>query len=104
MTEWRRSHTAGLVYGAGVFALGFLLGIVRLTLLDPLLGEIGAVAVEVPLILFFCWIICRRSLTKFPLPPRVPERLAMGAAALFYLMLAEILLSTLIFRETLAGF
>lgn len=42
---------AGLRYGAEAFALGFLLGTLRITVLVPALGTLAAVLCEIPVML-----------------------------------------------------
>ena len=84
----------GTVYVAAVFAAGFVLGVLRTLVLVPLLGELGAVLVELPVILSIAWLACRRILRRWPLPP--PSALGMGAIAFLLLMGAEAGLSTLL--------
>lgn len=95
---------AGLLYFIGVFALGFLLGVVRLTLLVPWLGELGAVIVEVPIVLGFSWVLCRRAVSRFAVPAVWGQRVLMGATAFLLLMLAELALALWLFGDTLATF
>ena len=45
------SLTAGLAYFASVFAIGFVLGLIRIPFLVPLFGDITAVLIELPIIL-----------------------------------------------------
>jgi hypothetical protein len=90
----------GTVYVATVFAAGFVLGVLRALVLVPLLGELGAVLVELPVILAISWLACTRILRRWPLPPLGAA--AMGAIALLLLMLAEAGLSTLLAGRSLA--
>ncbi|TIX75996.1 MAG: hypothetical protein E5V21_21505, partial [Mesorhizobium sp.] len=53
-----RAIRLGAVYFASVFAVGFALGTIRMLVLVPQLDELGAVAVELPVILTAAWIIC----------------------------------------------
>lgn len=80
---------AGAAYFASVFALGFLLGVIRVGLLEPRLGETLAVLIELPLILAAAWWICIALVRYFAVPERIRTRLAMGAVAFALLMLAE---------------
>lgn len=77
----------GLLYFAAVFALGFVLGTFRTLVLIPVLGEIGAVMVELPVILTAAWMICGRILRGRRLT--LADAAVMGAAAFALLMLAE---------------
>ena len=74
-------------YVAAVFAAGFVLSVLRTLVLVPLLGELGAVLVELPVILTIAWLVCTRILRRWRLLPRAAA--AMGAIAFLLLMLAE---------------
>lgn len=96
--------TLGLRYFTGVFAAGFLLGTVRTIWLAPALGELAAVAVELPVMLGISWWWCRRLLRGQVL--RTAQRGVMGGTAFVWLMLAELGLSLAIggtAGEQLAG-
>jgi len=90
----------GAIYFAAVFAAGFVLGVLRTLVLIPLLGELGAVLVELPVILSIAWWVCTRILRRWPLSP--PAAVAMGAIAFLLLMGAEAGLSTLLAGRSLA--
>ncbi|MFN3646788.1 MAG: hypothetical protein ACK4S2_09755 [Gemmobacter sp.] len=91
----------GLVYFAAVFAVGFVLGTVRTLVLIPRIGELGAVLVELPVILTAAWAICGRLLRGRRLG--AAQAVAMGAVAFGLLMLAEAGLSVGLSGRTLAG-
>lgn len=78
---------AAVAYVVPVFAVAFLLGALRVTLVAPVTGPLFAVALEVPVVLLLSWAVAGRVLARWPLP-RTP-RLAMGALAFALLMLAE---------------
>jgi hypothetical protein len=90
----------GTVYVAAVFAAGFVLGVLRTLVLVPLLGELGAVLVELPVILTISWLVCARILRRWPLSP--PSAVGMGTIAFLLLMGAEAGLSTLLAGRSLA--
>lgn len=96
--------TAGALYFAIVFAAGFVLGALRVTLLTPLIGKLPAVALELPIILFISWIVCRRLVTQFSVPAMASHRAAMGALAFGLLMMAELGLSFLVFDRSGAAY
>jgi hypothetical protein len=97
------SLKAGCVYFLLVFAMGFALGIVRVLLLSPLLGEMLAVLIELPVILLASWLICRKLIERLTVPSTLAARLLMGATALALLLSAEALMSVLLFERSLAG-
>jgi hypothetical protein len=90
----------GTVYVAVVFAAGFMLGVLRTLVLVPLLGELGAVLVELPVMLTIAWLVCTRILRRWPLSP--PSAVGMGAIAFLLLMGAEAGVSTLLAGRSLA--
>jgi len=93
-----------MAYFTGVFALAFLLGVLRRMLLEPVLGELGAVLAEIPVLLVFSWIVSRRITWRMEIPARWPERALMGTLAFALLILAESGLSVLAFGTTMLEF
>lgn len=83
---------AGLRYALYVFALGFLLGTLRILVLAPRLGPDLAVLAELPLMLAAAWWLSGRALRQIPVAPGVP-RLHMGAVYLALLLGLEALLA-----------
>ncbi|WP_017666998.1 hypothetical protein [Sandarakinorhabdus sp. AAP62] len=77
----------GLRYFTGVFAVGFLLGTIRTLWLAPAMGDLAAVAVELPVMIAASWWWCRRLLAGQTLA--MAERAVMGGSAFLLLMLAE---------------
>lgn len=91
-----------LVYVSTVFAAAFVLGALRVLVVAPRLGELAAVALEVPVVLGLSWLVAGRVLRRWPLP--LPgQRLAMGGLAFALLMLAETILGITLFGRTPAG-
>jgi len=97
----RATLKTGATYFAAAFAVGFVLGTVRVLLLLPVVGETAAVLLEIPIILFASWIAARWSSTRFDVPAEMPPRVVMGAVGFAFLMLAELLVSSLIFGRSL---
>jgi hypothetical protein len=95
---------AGAVYFAIVFALGFVLGTLRVLVIAPLLGPVGAVMLEVPVILAASWLACGWTLRKVTVAPAMPDRLAMGVTAFALLIAAEFAVSTVVFGRSPADF
>ncbi len=91
---------AAVAYFAIVFAAGFVLGAVRVLLLEPTVGELGATLLEVPVILLLSWVACGWILDRLGVPPARSSRLLMGGVAFGLLMGAEVALSVLLFDRT----
>ncbi|WOE75659.1 hypothetical protein [Alterisphingorhabdus coralli] len=86
--------TAATLYTLTVFAIGFLLGVLRMLVLVPAMGEMGAVLLELPVILAASAFFARLYVNRYQLR-RVTERLITGALAFGLLMLLEIILTFL---------
>lgn len=95
---------AGFFYFAVVFAAGFVLGTLRVLVVAPVFGEIGAVLIELPIILAISWFACSLIVQRLSVPPRVSDRALMGAGAFVLLMMAELALSVVIFGRSPAEF
>lgn len=80
---------AGFFYFAIVFAAGFALGVLRVLVLAPTLGETSAVLFELPIILWVSWWACGRVIAWRTVPPGLPARGGMGLFAFALLMAAE---------------
>jgi hypothetical protein len=93
----KTSLRAGFVYFVIVFAIGFVLGAIRVLVLVPRIGELTAVLIELPLMLTASWIVCKSLITRFRVAPEVFDRIVMGASAFGFLLVAEIALSTCVF-------
>jgi len=93
---------AALSYFAVVFAVAFAMGVVRVMVVAPAIGDFAAVAVEVSLILALSWIVAGRILQRWPIP--LPGRIGMGATAFACLMLTEYMLATLVFGTSPADY
>jgi hypothetical protein len=91
-----RSAGAGIVYALLVFLAGFILGVVRVLGLVPIVGEVVAVAMELPVILAFAWLACRWVTRRLGVPQTIRARLVMGAAALFVILGADVLVGLLL--------
>ncbi|MCK7613789.1 hypothetical protein [Roseibium sediminicola] len=89
-------------YSLCVFAIGFVLGAVRVLFLAPQAGELTAVAVELPLMLLASYLVAKPVLRHWRIPRRFGDRLAMGSLAFAILMVFEVTLSLTVFGNTLA--
>lgn len=96
-----RPLTAAMAYFAGIFAVGFVLGTIRILALVPRLGSWGANLSELPVILAVSWIYCGWLLRRFSVPATSQARLLMGSVAFGLLMIAELMLGAGLFRRNL---
>ena len=80
---------AGLAYFLIVFACAFLIGMVRVLLVVPAIGEMAAVAIEIPVVLLISWFAAAWVIARCKVAARMGARLSMGAMAFGILMLAE---------------
>lgn len=95
---------AGILYFAMVFAAGFVLGTIRTLVLAPRIGALGAVLTEFPLMLIIAGMACLWLVRRFDIGSAWTERLLMGVVAFVLLMVAELILSLVVFGGTAAGF
>ena len=94
---------AGTAYFAIAFTLGFALGSLRVLFVEPRLGPLGAVLVEMPIMLMASWVVCRWLIDRLSI--RTPAaRLAMGAWAYALLMASEFALATTLFGRPPAAY
>ena len=98
----RDALRAGAAYFVAVFALGFVLGTVRVLWLAPAFGASWATALELPVMIAASWLLCGGALRRWQVPARIGARLAMGALAFLLLMLAEVTLGVGAFDRTFA--
>ena len=97
----RNALFAAIAYFAATFALGFVLGAVRTLALEPRIGALPAVSIELPIILLSAWFICGWSLRRFSVDTDLVHRLLVCVSAFALLMAAEISLSIFGFSRTL---
>ena len=92
---------AGVLYFAIVFAIGFVLGVIRTLFITPNLDALTSVAIELPVMLMACWVVCRRVIARQQVPPLLHLRLRMGIIAFSLLMIAELGLSMLLLGRSM---
>lgn len=93
---------AGFRYFLIVFAIGFALGTLRTLLVAPRLGELAAVALELPVMLAASWWVCGRLVQR--LPAGLACRAVMGGSAFAMLIVAELALAVTLFGRAPAAF
>ena len=79
----------GFSYFVLVFLAGFVLGVIRVLLLVPEIGEQYAELVEMPLMLIAIYFSARLIVNRFVTLPRLSDYLAVGILALTLLLLIE---------------
>jgi hypothetical protein len=87
-----RAILAGCIYAVALFALGFLLGTIRVLIIVPMTGELAATFLELPVMLTAAYFACRWIVGRWQVPSRNAARLLMGAAFLLVLLGLETLL------------
>lgn len=97
-----RFVNAGIAYWAVVFALGFVLGTIRVLWFEPLMGRVPATALELPLILAASWVAAGWLVRRFGISAPT-EALAMGGFAFALLLAAEYALAAGIMGQTLTA-
>lgn len=93
---------AAVIYFAVVFAVGFVLGAIRVMIVAPQLGEAIATLIELPLMLIASWFVCTWTVRRFAVSPALGPRLVMGLLAFGLLIAAEMILGTVGFGRTLS--
>ncbi len=90
------------IYFAVVFAIGFVLGTVRVLWLEPRIGALTAVALELPIMLAAAWVVCGHILRRSQVTARHGADIGMGVVALLLLLAAEFALGRLGFGRPAA--
>ncbi|KIT17966.1 hypothetical protein [Jannaschia aquimarina] len=98
----RRTALAALAYVTGVFALGFALGVVRVTLILPHMDEMRAVLIELPIMIAASAVLAIWAVRRWGVPASIGPRLAMGALAFTLLMGLELGLSVTLFGASVS--
>lgn len=97
----KRALTAATVYFLALFALGFVLGTIRVLFVAPQIGVLAATLLEVPLMLAAALFLCRWAVGRWQVPPDLALRGAMVLWFLVLLMLFETLVGVALFGRTL---
>lgn len=91
----------GGIYFALIFSLAFAMGVVRVVFLAPRIGAMGAVLLEIPIVLAVSWRLARRLLRHRGLT--LAQRAVMGATAFALTLASEVVLARLIGGRSLAA-
>jgi hypothetical protein len=99
----KRGIVAATVYFLALFALGFVLGTIRVTLIAPRVGVLAATFAEVPIMLAAAYYTCRWAIRRWQVPTTPAIRWSMVLLFLVLLFLFETLLGSILFGRTLAA-
>lgn len=97
-----RSLAAGACAFLIVFAAGFLLGTIRVLVLEPRAGPVAATLIELPVMLTISWLTTLAMIVRFKVEATPGARLVMGLAAFSLLIGAELMLGLTLFDRTFA--
>ncbi len=98
----KRALIAATVYVLILFALGFVLGTIRVLFVAPGIGVLRATLMEVPLMLTAAYLLCRWAIARWQVAPTLSARAAMALWFLVVLALFETLVGVTLFGRTLA--
>ena len=99
-----RNFKPAVLYFALVLGTGFVLGVIRVPLIVPRLGERYAELLEMPFMAVAIVLAARHVVRRFDLPASLPVRLQVGFTALALSVLAELLLAMALQGRSLAEF
>jgi small-conductance mechanosensitive channel len=86
---------AGTIYFICVFAVGVVLGTIRVLFIVPAIGATAAVLIEMPAILIWSWFICGRILREADLRPGMAPRMGMAVTSFVLVIVTELVLFVL---------
>ena len=98
----KRALVAATVYLLVLFALGFVLGAIRVVFVAPRFGQLAATIAEVPVMLASAFFLCRWVILHWQVQRTAAIRWAMVVWFLTLLLLLEALLGLMIFARSLA--
>jgi hypothetical protein len=93
---------AATVFFLAVFALGFVLGTIRVVFVAPRVGQLAATLAEVPLMVSSAFFACRWAVRHWQVPHTGAARWAMVSWFLVLLVGFETLLGAVLFGRTMA--
>ena len=99
-----RNFKPAVLYFALVLGTGFVLGVIRVPLLVPRLGERYAELLEMPFMFVAIILAARYIVRRFHLPAKHAVRLQVGFAALAMSVLAELILAAVLQDRSVAQY
>ncbi len=101
VSDLKRALVAATAYFLALFALGFVLGTIRVVFVAPRFGQLAGTVAEVPVMLTAAYVICRWALNHWRVSPRSAIRWTMVLLFLVLLFIFETLLGLALFGRTL---
>ena len=98
----KRAFMASTAFFLALFALGFVLGTIRVLLVAPQVGPFAATLAEVPVMLIAAFFGCRGAVRYWQVPPNYAARWFMVVWFLLLLIAFETLLGATLFERTMA--
>ncbi len=98
----KRALIAASAYFLALFALGFVLGTIRVIFVAPRVGELAATIAEVPVMLIAAYFACGWAIRRWQVSPATAIRLAMVPWFLALLFAFEALLGATLFGRSVA--
>jgi hypothetical protein len=98
----KRALIAATAYFLALFALGFVLGTIRVLFIVPAVGLLVATLLEVPVMLIAAFFLCRWAIRHWQVGHGIVLRGAMGLCFLTLLVAFEAVLGVALFGRTLA--
>ena len=95
----KSSLIAGMIYFLVIFTCAFILGVVRTIVLIPRIGSLGAVMVEIPIVLTISWFFCRMLIRRIKIAGEIKYFVIIGVSAFIWLMLTEYFFSVKVFNR-----
>ncbi len=97
----KRALIAATAYFLALFALGFVLGTIRVLVVVPAVGLVFATLLEVPVMLVAAYFLCRWAIRHWQVGQGIRLRAIMGLCFLALLAAFETLLGVALFGRTL---
>lgn len=96
----KRPLIAASAYFLALFALGFVLGTLRVLFVVPRVGELVATIAEVPVMLIAAYFACRWAIQRWQVSLAIAIRIAMVLWFLALLFVFEALLGAMLFGRS----
>jgi hypothetical protein len=98
-----RAVLAGIIYALVVFAAGIVVTLVRLGFLQPIVGPIFALVLELPVVIALACFVSQEVINSLRISGAI-SRIAMGVVGFILLMLCEFLLANVLFQNAVGKF